>query len=101
RFRRFREAMDIFPSPLYQAVLAELIREGHFARHLRRMRGIYAERRRVLEAALVHELGDTVRVVGDHAGMHLVAMLPPDARDRDIAVRAARRGISVIPLSSC
>jgi len=101
RFRRFRDAMDIFPAPLYQAVLADLIREGHFARHLRRMRGLYAERRRALEAALVRELGAAVRVVGDHAGMHLVAMLPTDARDHDIAVRAARRGISVIPLSSC
>jgi GntR family transcriptional regulator/MocR family aminotransferase len=101
RFRRFRAAMDVFPAPLYQSVLAELIREGHFARHLRRMRGIYAERRCALESALAHELGDGVRVVGEHAGMHLVAMLPPDARDRDIAVHAARRGISVIPLSTC
>jgi GntR family transcriptional regulator/MocR family aminotransferase len=101
RFCRLREAMDIFPSPLYQMVLAELIHEGHFARHLRRMRSTYAERRRALETALVRELGDTVQIVGDRAGMHLVAMLPPDARDRDIAVQAARRGISVIPLSSC
>jgi GntR family transcriptional regulator / MocR family aminotransferase len=101
RFRRFRDAMDIFPPPLYQVVLAELIREGHFARHLRRMRGIYAERRRALEGALVHELGAAVRIVGDRAGMHLVVLLPPDARDRAIAVRAAQRGLSVIPLSSC
>jgi DNA-binding transcriptional MocR family regulator len=41
------------------------------------------------------------RVIGDHAGMHLVVMLAPDAPDRDIAVAAARRGISVIPLSTC
>jgi GntR family transcriptional regulator / MocR family aminotransferase len=101
RFRRFRDAMDIFPAPLYQAVLADFIREGHFTRHLRRMRGIYAERRRALDAALERELGGVVRIVGDHAGMHLVAMLPRGARDHDIAVRAARRGISVIPLSSC
>ena len=33
--------------------------------------------------------------------MHLVVMLPPSARDHDIAVRAARRGLSVLPLSSC
>jgi DNA-binding transcriptional MocR family regulator len=33
--------------------------------------------------------------------MHLVALLPPDARDHDIAMPAARRGISVVPLSTC
>jgi GntR family transcriptional regulator/MocR family aminotransferase len=101
RFRRFRDAMDIFPAPLYQAVLAELIRDGHFARHLRRMRGVYAERRRALESALARELGSGARIVGDRAGMHLVVILPPDTRDHEIAERAARRGISVIPLSSC
>jgi GntR family transcriptional regulator / MocR family aminotransferase len=93
--------MDIFPAPLLQAVLAEFIGDGHFARHLRRMRGIYAERRRALEAALARELGDTVRVAGDQAGMHLVAVLPAGANDYDIALRAARRGIAVLPLSSC
>jgi GntR family transcriptional regulator/MocR family aminotransferase len=101
RFRRLREAMDVFPAPLHQAVLAELIRDGHFARHLRRMRGIYAERRRALEGALERELGPALKVVGDRAGMHLVVMLPPHMRDRDVSARAASRGISVIPLSSC
>jgi GntR family transcriptional regulator/MocR family aminotransferase len=101
RLRRFRDAMDLFPAPLQQAVLAELIREGHFARHLRRMRNIYAERRHVLEATLARELGGVARVVGDRAGMHLTILLPPWARDHDIAVRAAQRGLSVLPLSSC
>jgi GntR family transcriptional regulator/MocR family aminotransferase len=101
RFRRIRGAMDDFPAPLYQAVLHDFIHDGHFARHMRRMRGVYAERRRVLVGAIERELGDTVRVAGDRAGMHLVVLLPPGARDRDIAGRAARRGLSIIPLSSC
>jgi GntR family transcriptional regulator / MocR family aminotransferase len=101
RFRRLRNAMDIFPAPLLQAVLADLIGEGHFARHLRRMRALYAERRRALVAALDRELGDVAHVIGDHAGMHLVALLPQGADDQSIAVRAMRRGISAAPLSSC
>jgi GntR family transcriptional regulator/MocR family aminotransferase len=102
RFRRFRGAMDISTAPLHQAVLAEFISEGHFARHLRRMRGIYAERRRVLEDAIHREIGDGAEMVGDHAGMHVVLKLPKKkAGDREIAVRAAKRGISAIPLSSC
>jgi GntR family transcriptional regulator/MocR family aminotransferase len=101
RFQQLRNAMDIFPAPLLQAVLADLIGEGHFARHLRRMRALYAERRRALVAALDRELGDVVHVIGDHAGMHLVALLPQGADDQSIAARAVRRGISAAPLSSC
>jgi len=101
RFRRIREAMDNSPAPLHQAVLHDFFREGHFARHLRRMRGIYAERRRALVAAIERELGDTVRVLGDRAGMHVVVLLPRAARDREIAARAGRRGLSIVPLSSC
>jgi GntR family transcriptional regulator/MocR family aminotransferase len=101
RFRKIRDAMDIFPATLYQAVLHDFLRGGHFARHLRRMRTVYAERRRVLVSSIERELGDGVRIAGDRAGFHLVVLLPTDARDYDIAVRAARHGISVIPLSTC
>jgi GntR family transcriptional regulator/MocR family aminotransferase len=65
------------------------------------MRAVYAERRRALVSALEGELGDGVRVMGEQAGMHLVVMLPPGTDDHDVAVRAARRGISAAPLSSC
>jgi GntR family transcriptional regulator/MocR family aminotransferase len=101
RVRRVRDAMDLFPSPLYQGVVAELIRDGHFARHLRRMRSIYAARRAALEAALLDELGLTTRLLGDRAGMHLVLELPRTVDDRAIAVRAAAAGLSLTPLSSC
>jgi GntR family transcriptional regulator/MocR family aminotransferase len=93
--------MDNSPAQLYQAVLHDFLREGHFARHLRRTRAIYAERRRVLVGAIERELGDRVGIGGDRAGMHVVLLLPPRAGDRDIALRAAQAGISVIPLSSC
>ena len=57
RFAAVREAMDIFPPALYQAVLTDFILEGHFARHLRRMRLLYRERRDALVEALGKELG--------------------------------------------
>ena len=97
RFKQVRESMDIFPPTLVQAALCDFLREGHFARHLRRMNAAYAERRRVLVA----ELGDAVEIAGDRAGMHLVLLLPRGADDHAIAIRAAKRGVSVIPLSTC
>jgi len=65
------------------------------------MRALYAERRRVLVSSLENELGERVRVIGERAGMHPVALLPPGTDDHEVAVRAARLGISAAPLSSC
>jgi GntR family transcriptional regulator / MocR family aminotransferase len=47
-FSAARDAADVFSATLYQAVLTDFIREGHFARHIRRMRMLYVERRRTL-----------------------------------------------------
>lgn len=55
-----RDCMDIFSPTLTQAVMAEFIREGHFARHLRRMRMLYMERRTALVNALQSSLRDSV-----------------------------------------
>ena len=101
RFAAVRDAMDICPPSLYPAVLADFITEGHFARHLRRTRAIYAERRRTLVDALRRDLRGRVEIVGAEAGMHLTAMLTNDARDQPIAERAAGTGLWVMPLSSC
>jgi GntR family transcriptional regulator/MocR family aminotransferase len=100
-FVAVREAMDVFPPRLPQAMLADFIAEGHFARHVRRVRGIYRERRAALVAALGHALGTHVEVVGDAAGMHLVAALKRGHADGPVALRAAAEGLWTMPLSSC
>jgi GntR family transcriptional regulator/MocR family aminotransferase len=100
-FTAAREATDIFSSTLYQAVMTDFIREGHFARHIRRMRMLYAERRTVLVDAIRKEMGDNLEVLGEQAGMHLVALLPQGVSDVAVSVKAAKRGVSAVPLSSC
>ena len=100
-FSAYREAADIFSSTLYQAVLTDFIQEGHFARHLRRMRMLYMERRGILVKAINARMGKRLEVIGSEAGMHLVALLPRGTDDSTIARKAAKRGISAMPLSSC
>jgi GntR family transcriptional regulator/MocR family aminotransferase len=100
-FSAARDAADIFSSTLYQAVLADFIREGHFARHIRRMRMLYMDRRRALVNAIQIQMGDMTEVIGAEAGMHLVALLPRGANDVAVSMKAAEMGISAIPLSSC
>ena len=101
RFAAVREAMDIFPPALYQAVLTDFILEGHFARHLRRMRLLYRERRDALVEALGKELGAELQVLEGQAGLHLVAALAAGLDDRRISEEAARQGLWVMPLSAC
>jgi GntR family transcriptional regulator / MocR family aminotransferase len=100
-FVTMREASDQFSSTLYQAVMTDFIREGHFARHIRRMRMLYMERRKALVEAIQDQSGDKLHVIGEEAGMHLVALLPPGASDVAVSKRAAEIGISAMPLSSC
>jgi GntR family transcriptional regulator/MocR family aminotransferase len=100
-FAAAREAADIFSSTLYQTVLTDFIREGHFARHIRRMRMLYAERRTALVHAIQTQMGDMIEVIGAEAGMHLVALLPPGTDDVAVSRKAAQRGISAMPLSLC
>jgi GntR family transcriptional regulator/MocR family aminotransferase len=100
RFLAFRRVTDISPPGLYQEVLADFIRDGHFARHIRRMRVLYHERRSTLVDSIQQELGSMVEVLGSEAGMHLTVVLPDGSPDVEIAHRAAQQNLWIWPLST-
>jgi GntR family transcriptional regulator/MocR family aminotransferase len=100
RFTAMRQLMDLGPAQTTQAVMADFIREGHFSRHIRRMRPIYANRRQMLVAEIERELGDVATITGDAAGMHLAVFLSGIADDRAIAARAAAESLYLSPLSA-
>jgi GntR family transcriptional regulator/MocR family aminotransferase len=91
--------MDFSPAHLNQAVLADFISEGHFSRHLRRMRALYAERRNVLVEGLQRGFGSFLQIVGNVAGMHLAVTLPKGFHDQEICTRAAQESLWLWPLS--
>src|SRR5260370_22697575 len=91
--------MDLGPPHFFQAVLADFMNEGHFARHIRRMRLLYAERRTALVDGLRKEFGSSLEILGTEAGMHLVLTLPEGIRDQEVAARAARQKLWLWPLS--
>jgi GntR family transcriptional regulator/MocR family aminotransferase len=103
RFVAVRHAMDIFPPYLHQEVLTDFILEGHFSRHIRKMRQIYRQRRIALIESLSKEfpLGSGFEVHGSEAGMHLAITLPPGMNDIEIATRAAQARLWLWPLSRC
>jgi len=99
RFTAMRAAMDIFPPYLYQEVLADFMSLGHFGRHIRSMRQLYAQRRKVLIQSLQQELGQMLEVHGAEAGMHVTITLPAGQNDVEITAKAAADGLWVTPLS--
>jgi GntR family transcriptional regulator / MocR family aminotransferase len=99
RFAAVRRVIDVCPPQLYQAVLTDFMREGHYARHIRKMRLLYSERRSALAEALRNDFGDRFEVVGGEAGMHLAVMLPDGAHDEELALRAAEQNLWLWPLS--
>ncbi len=98
-FRAARSAADRHSPTLDQAVLADFLAEGHFARHVRRMRRIYLERQDVLVSAIHRRLGGLVHASSNPAGMHLVGWLAGGRGDVAVAARAAAAGVEAAALS--
>ncbi len=85
---------------LDQAVMAEFIRGGSYANHLRRIRHLYNERRDCLVDALRMHFGD-VRLSGLESGMHLAWHLPehyPSASE--LQNLALGQGVGIYSLGS-
>jgi GntR family transcriptional regulator / MocR family aminotransferase len=96
-FLKVRRLIDIHSPLLEQAVLADFMLEGHFTRHLRRMRALYAERRKaLLEAA--SEL--PLKIDSPEAGIHCVGWLPDGIDDRRLASKAGHYDLNLTPISS-
>ena len=96
-FLKVRRLIDIHSPVLEQAVLADFMLEGHFTRHLRRMRTLYAERRSaLLEAA--HGL--PIQIDSPEAGMHCVGWLLDGKDDRLLANKAADYNLNLTPISN-
>ncbi|HHS9580853.1 TPA: PLP-dependent aminotransferase family protein [Raoultella planticola] len=93
-FRQQAELMSCSVPTLWQQTLADFIHEGHFWRHLKKMRTCYAQRRQWLESAL---LAQGFSVVPQLGGIQLVITVNGD--DRALAVKARQAGLSVQALS--
>jgi GntR family transcriptional regulator/MocR family aminotransferase len=95
-FLKVRRIIDIHAPILEQAVLADFIAEGHFTRHLRRMRTLYAERRSaLLEAAQ----GLPLEIFSAEAGIHCIGWLQNGIDDIDVAEKAQDYDLELVAVS--
>jgi GntR family transcriptional regulator/MocR family aminotransferase len=99
--RRFGDvAACLAPAPnaAMQRAAADFLREGHYLRHLRRMKRLYASRREALVRSLREVASGSMRVEAT-AGLAVVTLLPDSSSDVDVALRALPFGLAPSPLS--
>lgn len=98
-FQMGRTLADYLSPTVEQAVVADFLAEGHFARHVRRMRTVYAARQQALVAAAERELDGLLRIEPAAVGMHVVGWLRDDISDHAAFRAALDAGIETPPLS--
>jgi GntR family transcriptional regulator/MocR family aminotransferase len=94
RILQAAEACAPAPAPAVQLAVAEFMRGGHYLRHLRRMKRLYAERRHALAACL-----KSMNLPHSEAGLALLLTVPAGVDDVLLAQRARAAGLAPSALS--
>lgn len=98
-FVRMRQVGSRFSPFMSQAVVAEFLRRGHFARHLRNMRALYGHRHEVLQAQAARHAAPWLRLRPAVSGMQASGRLCPGLDAQDLAALAAAHGLVVTPVT--
>jgi len=98
RFGELAACLAPAPAAAMQRAVAAFMRDGHYLRHLRRMKLLYAAGREALLRCLGERASDRIRVQAT-AGLAVVLLLPRSASDVDVASRALQAGLAPTPLS--
>jgi GntR family transcriptional regulator/MocR family aminotransferase len=98
-FIRVRRAVLGTTLTSHQAALADFVGDGHYARHVRRMRPVYTRRRDALLASLRRHGEGVLTPHSVEAGIDLAVTFTADVHDKDVSRTAAKQGLSTVALS--
>ena len=103
RVGRVACSMNAGSPTLLQAAVADFMEEGHFARHVKRMRALYGQRRMLIAHALERAFGERLHVELPPGGVQFAVQFTEGADgpvdDVAVAARAREAGLAVLPLS--
>jgi GntR family transcriptional regulator / MocR family aminotransferase len=101
RYRRLFKDFCCSVPLLDQRALAAFMEQGHWDRHIRRMRTLYRKKHDALLQAVDRNFGQRAAVVGQGAGLHVVLQLTGHALGAAELIDVARsRGIALLPFSA-
>ncbi|WP_176593220.1 MULTISPECIES: PLP-dependent aminotransferase family protein [Sphingobium] len=99
--KTLKHIADRHTSSLQQDALTDFIVEGHFERHLRRVRKRNGERRSTLLRCLTEEFGKEISVTGANAGLHMLVWFANRRNDEShmMVKRAEDVGVGIYPVT--
>ncbi|SUB80987.1 HTH-type transcriptional regulatory protein gabR [Pragia fontium] len=98
-FKLAKYYADTRTSYLEQVTLAAFISDGHYARHVRRVRKACYERQSALIEAIQLYLPDSFQIEPSDSGIHIVCWLAEHLTESDIVAKCREIGLGVQPLS--
>lgn len=101
--QRFRKQLGFYAntvSPLDQLALARFIKQGHYDRHVNRLRTHARKTQDALVNALHEAFGDRIAFAGLNDGLHFIMQLESERDEHELATAAEAAGIRIAPLSS-
>ena len=98
-FEAVRSFVDRHPPTLDQAILTEVILDGHFSSHVQKMRQLYPHRRNVLVEVVAEQIGNRLTLAKVDSGMKAIAWLPQECSDVLVASKAQAQDLEVLPIS--
>lgn len=96
-----RACAGLASSLMEQAVLTDFLTEGHFTRHMRRMRELYAERQALLLQEAAKGLAGMLTLYPEETGMQLVGWLPEGSNDQRASQVVSTYQVIAPSLSLC
>lgn len=99
--KKYREKLSFIVCPvptIEQKVLQRFIEDGHFERHINRMRNIYKKKREVLVGELTDFKGK-IDVLGADAGLHLLLRVNNGMSEEQLVEKALEAGVGVYGIS--
>lgn len=101
--QHFRKQLGFYAntvSPLDQLALARFIKQGHYDRHVNRLRTHARKTQDALVNALREAFGERIAFAGLNDGLHFIMQLESERGERELATAAKAAGIRIAPLSS-
>ncbi len=98
RYKREFSCFSCTVSRFEQAILTDFITQGHFERHLNKMRTIYRAKHDLLLKSL-KRFGPDIRITGEHAGLHLTVGFLREHSEEELIEKAGKAKIRLFGLS--
>ncbi|CAM4180545.1 GntR family transcriptional regulator [Bacillus manliponensis] len=86
-------------SRIDQEIIRRFLNEGHWEKHIHKMRVVYRKKRDALVSAIERYFSTQVEVIGEDSGLHILLKVRNEMLEEELIKRAAENSIKVYPVS--